>query len=199
MKKLFRQTLSAAVILVALTIITGLIYPLVMTGVAQTVFPDQANGSVIVRDGVSIGSELIGQNFTSPKYFHSRPSTAGKDGYDGANSSGSNLGPTNQNLMDAVKGKAQNVREENGLPEGAGVPSDLALASGSGLDPHITPAAAYIQVERVARVRDLTVDAVRQLVDRHVEGRQWGIFGEPRINVLELNLALDALRETAVR
>ncbi|WP_040293056.1 potassium-transporting ATPase subunit KdpC [Acetonema longum] len=196
---MFRQTLSAAVILVALTIITGLIYPLVMTGVAQTVFPDQANGSVIVRDGVSIGSELIGQNFTSPKYFHSRPSTAGKDGYDGANSSGSNLGPTNQNLMDAVKGKAQNVREENGLPEGAGVPSDLALASGSGLDPHITPAAAYIQVERVARVRDLTVDAVRQLVDRHVEGRQWGIFGEPRINVLELNLALDALRETAVR
>lgn len=191
---MFRQTLSAAVMLVVLTIITGFIYPLAMTGVAQAVFPDQANGSVIVRDGVPIGSKLIGQNFSSPKYFHSRPSAAGKEGYDGASSSGSNLGPTNQKLMDAVKGTVQNIREENGLSEGAGVPSDLALASGSGLDPHITPAAAYIQTERVARARDLTVDAVRQLVDRHVEGRQWGIFGEPCVNVLELNLALDALK-----
>lgn len=191
---MFRQIISAAVIFVALTMITGFVYPLVMTGVSQVVFPEQANGSVLIRDGVPIGSRLIGQNFTSPGYFHSRPSAAGKDGYDGASSSGSNLGPTNQKLMDTVKDNVQKVREENDLPARAAVPSDLVLASGSGLDPHITPDAAYAQVERVAKERGLSPDVVRQLVGQHVEGKQWGIFGEPRVNVLELNLALDALK-----
>lgn len=191
---MFRQMISAAVLFVALTMVTGFVYPLVMTGVSQVVFPDRANGSIISRDGVPIGSGLIGQNFTSPGYFHSRPSAAGKDGYDGAGSSGSNLGPTNQKLVDTVKDNVQKIREENSLPAGTAVPSDLVLASGSGLDPHITPDAAYTQVERVARVRGLSLDVVRQLVGQHVEGKQWGIFGEPRVNVLELNLALDALK-----
>ncbi|WP_312423449.1 potassium-transporting ATPase subunit KdpC [Anaerospora hongkongensis] len=191
---MFRQMISAAVLFAALTMLTGFVYPLVMTGVSQLVFPDQANGSMIFRDGVSVGSRLIGQNFTSPGYFHSRPSAAGKDGYDGAGSSGSNLGPTNQKLMDTVKDNVQKIREENGLSRGAAVPSDLVLASASGLDPHITPEAAYAQVERVARDRGLSPDAVRQLVGQQVESRQWGIFGEPRVNVLELNRALDAIK-----
>lgn len=191
---MFRQMISAAVLFAALTMLTGFVYPLVMTGVSQLVFPDQANGSMIIRDGVPVGSRLIGQNFTSPGYFHSRPPAAGKEGYDGAGSSGSNLGPTNQKLMDTVKDNVQRIREENGLSRGAAVPSDLVLASASGLDPHITPEAAYAQVERVARERGLSSDVVRQLVGQQVEGRQWGIFGEPRVNVLELNLALDAIK-----
>lgn len=191
---MFRQMLSAAVMLVVLTMITGFIYPLVMTGVAQALFPAQANGSMIVRDGVPAGSRLIGQTFASPAYFHGRPSAAGRDGYDGTASSGSNLGPTNRKLVDTVKASVQKVREENRLPEGTGVPSDLVLASGSGLDPHITPEAAYAQSVRVAGERGLSIESVRQLVERHVEGRQWGILGERRVNVLELNLALDALK-----
>lgn len=190
---MFRQIVSAVVMLAVLTIITGFIYPLAMTGLAQTVFPNQANGSVVVKDGVAVGSKLIGQDFTSPGYFHGRPSAAGQDGYDGAGSAGSNLGPTNQKLMDTVADNIKKVREENGLPADTAVPSDLVLASGSGLDPHISPAAAHTQIERVARERGLAAGEVRQLVDRHVEGRHWGIFGETRVNVLELNLALDGL------
>ncbi|CUH95225.1 putative membrane protein [Propionispora sp. 2/2-37] len=190
---MLRQIASAAAMIATLTVITGFIYPLTMTGLTQMVFPGQANGSIIIRDGVPVGSKLIGQSFTSPGYFHGRPSAAGQDGYDAAGSSGSNLGPTNRKLMDTVSGNIKKVREENGLPEAAAVPSDLALSSGSGLDPHISPAAAYVQVERVARERGLAVNEIRHLVGRHVEGRQWGIFGEPRVNVLKLNLALDAL------
>ena len=191
---MLRQIVSAAGILVVLTIITGFIYPLTMTGLAQTMFPAQANGSIIIKDDVPIGSKLIGQKFTSSGYFHSRPSAAGTDGYDATSSSGSNLGATNQKLMGIVADNVKKTREENGLPTDAVVPSDLVLASGSGLDPHISPAAAYAQVERVARERGLSAGEMWQLVDRHVEGRQWGIFGEPRVNVLELNLALDALK-----
>jgi K+-transporting ATPase ATPase C chain len=191
---MLRQLMSAAGMVAVLTVITGFIYPLTMTGLAQTVFPGQANGSVIIRDGVVVGSKLIGQNFTSSGYFHGRPSAAGKDGYDAASSSGSNLGPTNQKLLDAAQGNVEKVRAENDLAPDTGVPSDLVLASGSGLDPHVSPAAAYAQTERVARERGLAAGAVRQLVDRQVEGRQWGILGEPRVNVLELNLALDGLR-----
>ncbi len=180
--------------IVVLTVVTGWIYPLAMTGLAQAVFPNQANGSVMMRNGEPVGSKLIGQNFTSPGYFHSRPSAAGKDGYDGTGSSGSNLGPTNQKLMETAADNVKKVREENGLSVDAPVPADLVLASGSGLDPHISPQAAYIQIERIATERNLAVSEVRQLVERHIEGRQWGFLGEPRINVLELNLALDELK-----
>ena len=191
---MFRQMAGAAAMIAVLTIVTGFIYPLAMTGLAQALFPDQASGSVLIQNGVPVGSKWIGQNFTSPAYFHGRPSAAGKAGYDAASSSGSNLGPTNQKLIDAVADNAKKVRKENGLPQDAAVPADLVLASGSGLDPHISPAAAYLQVERVAGERGLDADKVRQLVERHVEGRQWGLFGEARVNVLALNLALDACK-----
>ncbi|MDR3560953.1 MAG: potassium-transporting ATPase subunit KdpC [Negativicutes bacterium] len=191
---MLRQILNAVVMLLVLTLITGFIYPLVMTGLAQALYPFQANGSIFTRDGVPVGSNLIGQNFSAPGYFHGRPSAAGQDGYDATASGGSNLGPTNQKLIDTVADNLKKVREENGLDASANVPSDLVLASASGLDPEITPAAAYLQVERIAKVRGLGVDQVHQLVSNHIQERQWGVFGEPRINVLELNLALDSLR-----
>jgi len=172
------------------TVVFGLIYPLSVTGLSKLIFPNQAAGSLIEKNGQVVGSKLIGQSFTSDKYFHSRPSAAGT-GYDGSASSASNLAPTNQALVDRVKSDVAKLRQEN--PD-APIPADLITSSGSGLDPEISPAAADFQIPRVARARGLSVDSLKGLVARHTQARTWGIFGEPRVNVLELNLDLDSLR-----
>jgi potassium-transporting ATPase KdpC subunit len=170
------------------TLVFGLIYPLGMTGLSHLLFPKQAAGSLIEKNGHVVGSKLIGQTFSSDKYFHSRPSAAGT-GYDASASSPSNLAPTNQALVDRVKSDVAKLQQEN---PGAAIPADLVTSSGSGLDPEISPAAAEFQIPRVAKARGLTVDAMRALVARHTQGRTFGIFGEPRVNVLELNLDLDS-------
>lgn len=182
-----RNLVVAILMTLVTTVLLGVVYPLVVTGLAHAMFPDKANGQLIEHNGRMIGSRIIGQSFTSAGYFRGRPSAAGT-GYDAANSGGTNLGPTNRRLVDAVKANVAAARSEN--PD-APVPIDLVTSSGSGLDPHLSPAAALFQVSRVARERRVSEADVRALVESHIEGRQLGFLGEPRVNVLELNLALD--------
>jgi K+-transporting ATPase ATPase C chain len=196
---MLREVRPALVLIIALTLITGLVYPLAMTGIAGVVFPYEAQGSLIEKDGRVIGSELIGQAFADDKYFHGRPSATNTPDpndatknidapYNAANSGGSNLGPTNKALIDRVKGDVDKLKAENpSVP----VPIDLVTTSGSGLDPHISPEAAFFQVPRIAKARGIAEDRLRQLVADHVEGRLFGLIGEPRVNVLMLNIALD--------
>lgn len=183
----------AIVLTLLLVVITGIAYPLGMTGTAQLLFPHQANGSLIERNGKVVGSALIGQNWSSPRYFHGRPSAAG-NGYDASNSSGTNLGPTSKKLIQQIKAAAAALHKENpNVP----VPIDLVTSSASGLDPDITPAAAHFQIPRVAKARGMSQDALKKLVDAHIQERSLGIVGEPHVNVLELNLALDYAQKTA--
>jgi len=187
---MWAQSRAAIVMLVVLTVVTGVIYPLLITGVAQVAFPSQANGSLIAKDGKTVGSSLIGQPFDDPKYFWGRPSATNPFPNNAAASSGSNQGPTNPVLSKAVQGRVDALRAAD-PGNTAPVPVDLVTASGSGLDPHISPAAALYQVSRVAKARKQDPAVVRALVERHIEGRALGILGEPRVNVLALNLALD--------
>lgn len=187
-----KNLVTAILMTLVTTILLGLVFPLIVTGLAQVLFPQKANGQLITRNGKIVGSRPIGQSFSSPGYFHSRPSSAGT-GYDAGNSGGSNLGPTNQTLIARVQGDADRLQAEN--PRSA-IPMDLLTTSGSGLDPHISPEAAEFQVPRVARERGVSEDVVRASVRQHTELRQFGFLGEPRVNVLELNLALDAISPT---
>src|SRR6185369_12834725 len=187
---MIKQLKPAFLMLLLLTLLTGVVYPLVVTGISQVAFPTRTNGSLIMRGDQAVGSSLIGQPFDDPKYFWGRPSATSPFPYNAAASSGSNQGPTNPALYDAVKARVEALRAAD-PGNTAPVPVDLVTASGSGLDPHVSPAAALYQVGRVAKARKLDEAAVRRLVEQHTEGRQWGFLGEPRVNVLELNLALD--------
>lgn len=187
------QLRPALTMLLILTVLTGLVYPLAVTGLAQLFFPNQANGSLIVHNGKVIGSKLIGQYFDKPQYFWSRPSATSPFPYNAAASGGSNLGPTNPALIETVKARVAALRAADPGNDSP-IPVDLVTASGSGLDPHVSPAAALYQVKRVARTRGLDENSVTALVSQHTEGRQFGFLGEPRVNVLELNLALDAVK-----
>ena len=188
-----KNLITALLMTIATTVLLGIIYPLVVTGLAQALFHDKANGQLIVRNGQVVGSKIIGQAFSGPGYLHSRPSAAG-NGYDAANSGGTNLGPTNQKLIERVDADTKALKAENPSQP---VPVDLVTTSASGLDPDITPAAAEFQVARIAQARGLSEQQVREIVSRHTEGRQWGFLGEPRVNVLAVNLELDNLRGTA--
>jgi potassium-transporting ATPase KdpC subunit len=190
---MWKQICKATVILITFTVLLGIVYPLTVTGISLLVFPKQANGSIIYKNGQPLGSALIGQNFSAPIYFHGRPSSAGADGYDATSSSGSNLGPTNEKLIGIITKRAEQLRIDNGLKPGSLVPADLVTASGSGLDPHISPASAFLQVGRVARARNLPEEQIQELVENSIGNQELGILGEPRVNVLQLNLALDAL------
>ena len=186
---MFSQIRPALLMTLALTVLTGLIYPLAVTGFAQILFHRQANGSLVTRNGAVIGSELIGQNFAANQYFHPRPSAAGSNGYDATASGGSNLGPSNPDLAKRLKGDAATYRTANSVS--GPIPADAITTSGSGLDPDITPANARLQVTRVAQARHANPEQIKSLVDSHIKGRDLGVLGEPRVNVLELNLALD--------
>ncbi|SPE31386.1 potassium translocating ATPase, subunit C [Candidatus Sulfopaludibacter sp. SbA6] len=185
-----KQLIIAIKVTLVFALLTGIAYPLLVTGLSKVLFHHQAEGSLIPLNDKIVGSELIGQRFTRPEYFHGRPSSAGNDGYDGLSSSPSNLGPTNQHLIERVQGDLKKFRDENPTFTGP-VPADLLTASGSGLDPHISPASAEAQVARVAAARGASPDTIRQVVAANTQGRQFGFLGEPRVNVLQLNLALD--------
>jgi len=187
---MWQQLLPALRITLVMTLLTGLIYPLAVTGLCQVLFHDKANGSLITVNDQVVGSALIGQNFSKPQYFQPRPSAAGNDGYDPTASGGSNLGPTNQKLIDRVKASVEKFRKENPTYTGP-LPADLVTTSGSGLDPHISPASAAAQLDRVAKARGIPSAQLRALVEAHTEGRDLGFLGEPRVNVLLLNMALD--------
>src|SRR6201997_5165688 len=188
-----KNLITAFLMTIATTILLGLIYPLVVTAIAQLLFKDKANGQIIKRNGDAIGSRIIAQPFTSAKYFHPRPSNAG-NGYDAANSGGTNYAPTNQKLVDRVRADAATLQQENPSQP---VPVDLITTSASGLDPEISPAAAEFQIPRIARERGISESALRDLVQKHIEPRNLGLLGEPRVNVLELNLALDVMSSSA--
>jgi K+-transporting ATPase ATPase C chain len=189
-----KNLIIAVLMTLVTTVLFGLLFPLLVTGLAQVFFPKQANGELLTRNGHVVGSRLIGQTFSSAGYFHSRPSAAGT-GYDAGNSSGSNLGPTNQSLIARVQGDADRLQQENPT---AGIPIDLLTTSGSGLDPHISPEAAEFQVPRIAKERGLSADVVREAVRQHTESRQFGFLGEARVNVLGLNLTLDEISSKPV-